>query len=387
LATIWKFNMLLKKPASVLIAPLDWGLGHATRCIPIIRELKNQGACVIIAASGSQKALLEQEFPGLEYLEIPGYNVRMHSGSLLLKWGLMLRIPYILKSVKRENQWLCEMLEKREIHGVISDNRYGLFHKNLPSVFITHQLYVQSGLRFFKRTGGWMDRRIMKWNYRFIRKFSTCWVPDYEFDFVVAGKLSHPPEPPPVPVRYIGTLSRFQMLEKGIIKNSLLILVSGPEPQRTVFEENIFRQLLSFPHSAIVVRGLPGSEIPIPFISNEVKIYNHLPAEDLNRLMNESETIICRGGYSTIMDLVQLKKPAILVPTPGQTEQEYLGRFLHEKKWMYCVEQKNLSLERDLAAFQKEKFQVPHLPDSSLPAAVKEFLDMISPGKSNYFKH
>jgi UDP:flavonoid glycosyltransferase YjiC (YdhE family) len=377
--------MPLKKPASILVAPLDWGLGHATRCIPIIRELLRRGVRVIIASSGSQRALLEMEFPGLEYLDIPGYEIRLQSG-FLLQWGLILRIPSVLRQIRRENQWLSALMGKMEIQGVISDNRYGLYHENLPSVFITHQLYVQSGLGFLKRTGEWIDRKIMNWNYRFIKKFSICWVPDYEFDFGVAGKLSHPPQLPPVPVRYIGTLSRFQMLEKGIIKNPLLVLVSGPEPQRTVFEENIFRQLVSYPRSAIVVRGLPGAEISIPFISSEVRIYNHLPAKDLHRLMTDSETIITRGGYSTIMDLVQLKKSAILIPTPGQTEQEYLGHFLHEKKWMYCVEEKNFNLEKDLSVFQTAKFELPAMPDSSLSAAVKEFLDGISAGNSNHFK-
>jgi UDP:flavonoid glycosyltransferase YjiC (YdhE family) len=371
-------------PVSVLLAPLDWGLGHATRCIPIIRELICRGARVVIASSGTQKVLLEQEFPGLEFLEIPGYEIRYNSG-FFLKWTLVFRIPAILKQIKRENNWLAEILESREIQGVISDNRYGFYNKNLPSVFITHQLNIQSGWGSFQNAGRWqltvgrwVDRKILKWNYRFIKKFSACWIPDGEGGASLAGRLSHPSMPPPVPIKYIGLLSRCIPMETRHVKNSLLILLSGPEPQRSRFEKIIFRQLAASPLEAVVVRGLPGSDAPVPFVREGVILFNHLPAEHLNSLLNESETIITRGGYSTIMDLVQLKRNAILVPTPGQTEQEYLGHYLHEKNWMYCVEQKNFKLEKVLAAFQKEKMQMPDMHGSSLSAVVEEFLKSIS---------
>ncbi len=137
--------MLQTGPVSVLVAPLDWGLGHATRCIPIINELTRQGARVIIASSGSQKQLLRQEFPDLECLEIPGYNLRYKSG-IFLKWGLILKIPALLRQIKRENRWLDETVQNYKIDGLISDNRYGLYHKSLFCVFLTHQLSIQSGL-------------------------------------------------------------------------------------------------------------------------------------------------------------------------------------------------------------------------------------------------
>ncbi|HET6999716.1 MAG TPA: hypothetical protein VFI33_00315 [Puia sp.] len=133
---------------SVLVAPLDWGLGHATRCIPIINELILRGARVIVAANPAQNTLLKSEFSGIEFVEIPGYNIRYKSG-IFLKWSLLFRIPSIWRQMKRENTWLDEILRQRHIDAVISDNRYGLFHKSCPCIFLTHQLQIQSGIGHF----------------------------------------------------------------------------------------------------------------------------------------------------------------------------------------------------------------------------------------------
>jgi UDP:flavonoid glycosyltransferase YjiC (YdhE family) len=157
--------MQQKEPVSVLVAPLDWGLGHATRCIPIINELICQGALVTIAASGSQRALLEREFPLLGFIEIPGYEISFKKG-VLLKWALVFKIPAIRRQIRKENKWLAETLQNHKIDAVISDNRYGLYHKDLFCIFITHQLFIQS--RSPGAVGRWVDRILLKWNYSFI---------------------------------------------------------------------------------------------------------------------------------------------------------------------------------------------------------------------------
>ncbi len=180
------------------------------------------------------------------------------------------------------------LLRDLKINAVISDNRYGLFHKKLYCVFVTHQLNIQSGwgsqekagrwIRLAGAVGGWIERKILKWNYKFIRKFSVCWIPDQAENNSLSGKLSHPTILPPVPVRYIGVLSRFKKEEKKIISNSLLILISGPEPQRTEFENILLGQLIVSNMETVVVRGLPGTELPDPMVRKGLKIYNHLPA-------------------------------------------------------------------------------------------------------------
>jgi len=370
-------------PLSVLVAPLDWGLGHATRCIPIIKELISQGARVVIAASGSQKTLLIQEFPTMEFLEIPGYKIRYKTG-VLLKWALAAKIPSLLSQIKRENKWLEQILNQQHLDAVISDSRYGLYHKTLYTVFISHQLYIQSGWNPPKRgsrwrqfAGNWVDGLLLKWNYKIIEKFSCIWVPDMQDSHSIAGRLSHPPVLPSIPLKFIGILSRFDLLEKNPVKNSLLILISGPEPQRTRFENILFRQLKSISLQTLVVRGLPGSDDPVPFVNEHVKIFNHIPSETLNEKILEAEFIIARSGYSTIMDLVKLRKNAILVPTPGQTEQEYLGSYLYEKGLIYMVPQKKFCLEKSLTAFQNLNLIAPAFGESSLKLAVEELLNRI----------
>ncbi len=368
----------------MLVAPLDWGLGHATRCIPIIKELIRQEARVIIAASGAQKDLLKCEFPLLEHIEIPGYEIHYKRG-FLLKWFLIIRVPNILKKIKKEHKWLEEIFEDHQIDAVISDNRYGLFHKTSYCVFITHQLHIESGWSSCKGLGGWrlaigrwVDKKVLKWNYRLIGKFQVCWVPDLPGSTSLAGKLSHPKYPPPIPLKYIGIQSRFEKEEKKTIPNSLLILISGPEPQRTEFENIFLFQLAGLIYPAVLVRGLPGSQQSIPYIREGLKIYNHLPAEELNELLNSSEYVVARSGYSTIMDLVSLKKNAILVPTPGQTEQEYLGRYMHERKWMFCVPQKKFDIENVLSELKKANLVTPEIPNSLLSNTIQEFLKKIS---------
>jgi hypothetical protein len=363
--------MLQKVPVSVLVAPLDWGLGHATRCIPIIRQLVDQGAQVVIAAGNAQKTLLKEEFPDLEFIDIPGYEMSYRSG-ILLKWGLIWKVPAILRQIKRENKWLEGILAHRRLDAVISDNRYGLYNKKIFSVFITHQLGVRSGW------GRIFDRMLLKWNYRFIRNFSACWVPDLEGKLSLAGKLSHPPRLPPIPLTYLGVLSRMQPSGKEIEKKSLLILLSGPEPQRTRFEKILFRELISYTGKTVLVRGLPGSRLAIPFIRESVSIFNHLPSHELNGLLNCSEFILARSGYSTIMDLVQIKRNAIVVATPGQTEQEYLGNYLYQMKWMYRASQNNFKLEKVLREFQQEKLKLPDLSGTSIQRVIKEFLGEIT---------
>ncbi|MDP4263534.1 MAG: glycosyltransferase [Bacteroidota bacterium] len=327
------------------MAPLDWGLGHATRCIPIIFELLRLNCEVWLAAAGAQETLLKQEFPGLPFLHLPGYNVKYGRSAMGMLWNIFIQSPKILRAIRYENKWLKKIVKEQEFDAVISDNRYGLYHENLPCVFITHQLTIKSPW------GKWPERWIQKRNYSYINRFTECWVPDAAGELNLAGDLSHPSKEPLIPVHYTGPLSRF--IKTGIpgIKDHLLILLSGPEPQRSIFENKIIKEIAHYPATATIVRGLPGALNLVPS-SNSIKFYNHLTAEELNNEMNQAEYIIGRSGYSTIMDIIKLQKKSILVPTPGQTEQEYLAKYLQGKKILASISQNSFSL---LSALQSAK--------------------------------
>ena len=343
MASILKINNPTRKTYKILLAPLDWGLGHATRCIPIIKELLINKYEVCVAATGDQKALLEEEFPFLSFTELPGYRIKYDKNRAFTLFRLIFSIPKILIRVKEENRWLRQFLEKEGVDIVISDNRYGLWHRDLYCVLITHQLNIQSGV------GRWVDGWIRRWHYRLINRFSECWVPDMPTGTGLAGKLSHPERMPDVTTNYIGLLSRMERSrEDGVI--DLLILLSGPEPQRSILEKMLWEQLKSFDGTWVFVRGLPRGGSPL----TGTNVYDHLPAKALNEHLTKAKLVVARSGYSTVMDLVRLQKKSILIPTPGQTEQEYLGKYLTGQRIALCVRQKDFSLTD--ALLQAEQF-------------------------------
>jgi hypothetical protein len=275
----------------------------------------------------------------LPFLPLKGYRIKYGKSGLTSK--ILLQIPSILRSIKEENKWLKEQVTKYGFDAVISDNRYGLYHENIFSVFITHQLYIKSSL------GKWSEKILQQWNYKFINRFNECWVPDEEGENNLAGELSHPGKLPSIPAKYIGPLSRFEKKNIDEIKDHLLIIFSGPEPQRTILENKLVDQIVNYPATATIVRGLPGERNIIPS-TNTIHFYNHLSSEELNREAMKAEYIISRSGYSTIMDIAALQKKSILVPTPGQTEQEYLADQLMKKQFAFCVDQNSFSLLKNI---------------------------------------
>ena len=336
------FREKKRRKLRILVAPLDWGLGHATRCIPIIRELLKQDCEVLLAGEGAQEILLKREFPRLLFIPLCGYRIRYSKTSAGLAFQILRQIPKINKSIRLEHEWLKEAVKKYQLDGIISDNRYGLYHDSLFCVFITHQLRVKTNW------GGWSERILRKMNFHYIEQFSECWVPDNETGNNLAGALSHTDKKIRIPLHYIGWLSRFEKSEQEMKRGHLLFLLSGPEPQRTVFENLVIDQIVRYNGSATVVRGLPNDESTIPS-THTIKFYNHLAADELGTEMEKAEYIIARSGYSTIMDIVRLQKKSMLIPTPGQTEQEYLARSLSEKKITLSLMQKDFSLQVAIA--------------------------------------
>ena len=343
-----KFNNLSKKPR-ILIAPLEWGLGHATRCIPVINELINQNCDVFIAAEGATFYLLKEEFPALNFLPLMGYRMKYSRGKKILPWKILSQFPKIVFTIYKEHQWLKRMVKQNNIDVVISDNRFGMYHKKIPSVYITHQLLIKTGNTFTER----IAQRIHNF---FIKKYTECWVPDFEVNGV-AGQLSHPKKLPKK-IKYIGALSRFE-LNDAVKKYDLLISISGPEPQRTIFEDQILNDLRSYQGKILFIRGLPENNKPLTFENPSVEIKNHLSAKQLNEAILQSDMILSRCGYTTVMDLVKLQKKAILVPTPGQTEQEYLAKYLMENKIFYTISQKDFVLQKALKDVKSFSFSHP----------------------------
>jgi len=332
---------------NILVSPLDWGLGHATRCMPIIKRLVDNGNNVIIAASGRALALLKTEFPKLIFIDFPGYNIS-YSGRNSMIWKMFLSVPKILAGIAWEHKMLKKIIQENNIDIVISDNRYGLWNHQVKTIFIAHQVMIKCpGLLKF------LEYPFHLISVFFMKKYSECWIPDFGDELNLSGDLSHKWKLPSN-AYFIGPLSRFNNFQKTDKENfvyDLLVILSGPEPQRTVFEEILINQLKETGLKTVMVRGITEDDKEYK-IADHIKIFSHLDAEKLKEYFSCSELVICRSGYSSIMDLIALNKNAVLVPTPGQTEQEYLAGYFRQKNTFYSVRQKDFDL---IVAIEKSK--------------------------------
>lgn len=336
--------MLKKK--TILVAPLHWGLGHATRCIPIIRSLLEHNFNVLLASDGGALLILQKEFPALDSIELPSYNITYPKKGSHFKWKILLKLPQIKKTMDTEKAIVKQLVKSGRIQGVISDNRFGVRNKEIPSVFITHQLNVLTGSTTVVTS---------KMHQKIIKKFDVCWVPDVA-DLVMnlSGKLGHLNQES-FPIKHIGILSRMQ--KKELPKTiDILVLLSGPEPQRTILEEKLKESLKKSERNVVFVCGIVEATQSWQEFEN-IKMVNFMASAELEETINKSEIIISRSGYTTIMDLTVLEKKAFFIPTPGQYEQEYLAKRL-----------KNLGI---VPSCKQEKFDLKKLDKVSVYKGLK----------------
>ena len=329
--------MPTQQPKHILIAPMDWGLGHTTRCVPIIRHIQSLGHIPVVAGNAVQRSFIEETFGAIDIIDLEGYNITYSKWNKYGQAGLLSQLPRISKTMKAEHNWLLQNAGKLQLHGIISDNRYGLYHPHIPSVIMTHQLQVQTGL------GNVADHMVQKMHYRYLQQFPSTWVVDAQHGQGLAGLLSHP-QHMPRHTKYLGLLSQFA----GAVNDSnagavLLILLSCPEPQRTALSAILWQQAVQHHRQVIFVEGSESAATPA-HVPQHITYHKRLTGAALLSVLQNAGMVICRSGYSTLMDLVALNKKAILIPTPGQTEQLYLGTLLHERGAFYCAQQDGFDL-------------------------------------------
>ena len=327
------------KQKKFLICVLNWGIGHASRVIPIINLLHKYNQTVYIASDGDALIYLRREFPDLEYCELPPYNPIYQKGDSGLISKLAMQMPKFMRTIKEEHIMIERIVKEKRIDIVISDNRYGCYSNRVRSVLITHQINIQMPKMY-----GFMEPFINYFNWRQIKKFYRVWVPDFNDDRNITGDLSASGK---IGRRYIGQLSRMKPIPNVEQKYDVLALVSGPEPQRSVFENILRSQLYNYHGSSLLVRGHPEG-------SSEIKSFGRLhevdflETEALNLAIEQSGIVVSRSGYSTIMDLAALGKQAIFVPTPGQTEQITLAKTIANRGLCYYKDQKEFKIAKAL---------------------------------------
>jgi uncharacterized protein (TIGR00661 family) len=334
----------MKKRKTILICPLDWGLGHASRCVPLINQFLSDGHEVIIGADKNPFAFLKQEFPALKTVVIPGHEINYGEKGSSLK--LFYESVKFFNFIKEEHAFIDKIIEDNNIDMLVSDNRYGLWSKKVKSIIITHQLFVKAPL------GEKLAHQKIE---KLVNNFDECWIPDIAGEGNLSGELSHL-KLIKVKHKFIGALSRFPLYD---LSNSIkaeydvIAILSGPEPQRTIFEKLVIEQIKKYKLKAVVVRGLPCHESDVRSQDSGIKTFNHLSTPLLEKYILKSKLVVCRSGYSSIMDLSALGKKAILVPTPGQTEQEYLANYHLEQGNFYSQRQDEFDLEKGLTEVEK----------------------------------
>jgi hypothetical protein len=304
----------------VLLCPLNWGLGHATRCVPIIRKIIADGHEPVVVSDGYPLAFLKQEFPTLRFIEFPSYSVYYAAGKSQVS-AMIFNFPNIIVGIIREHFWLKKLLHSEHFNQVISDNRFGMWNRHVHSVYITHQLMIKmpENLKF-------LETFVHLIHKAFINRYAECWIPDRAENGGLSGDLSHK-YPLPDNAKFIGTLSRFQGMGnvQPTTEYEVVAIISGVEPQRGIFEKNLIDQYRKSSEKTLIICGQPQPVKKAEQIGN-ITLVSHLPDIEMAAVLLGVKKIICRSGYSTIMDLDALNclHKAEFVPTPGQTEQEYL---------------------------------------------------------------
>jgi uncharacterized protein (TIGR00661 family) len=311
---------------TILYCVLNWGLGHATRSIPLIEKYAKNNK-VIIASDGNSLNVLKQEFPGFLFIELPAFNISYHSKFMIIN---LIQIFFQILKSSQANKIFVEAIENRlPVDLIISDNRFGCWSKKVKSVYITHQLMIKLPryLRVFEPFG-FLFHSFM------IKKYSECWIPDNKETPNLSGDLSHKFKSR-IPTKFIGPLSRFASTESLNKEFDFCVILSGPEPNRSILEKIILEKFSDSIFKVLVIRGTPKENIQFGY--GNIQVQSHLSGKLLNQKILASNYIITRAGYTSIMDMFLLKKKTLIIPTPKQPEQEYLGSYLNKKHGFFTI--------------------------------------------------
>ena len=312
----------------ILIAPLNWGLGHAARCVPLVRQYLAEGDDVVLGGDGESLLLLRKTFPSLQWVELA--PLQLHYDRSTRQRAFYWRaIPQIARFAWDDRRRLQALLTTEHFDLVISDNRFGLRNNGVHCVYMTHQLYVRlpRRLRLLQPIAQWMHRLVYQ-------QFDEVWVPDYpSAQESLSGALSHG-GPMDDKVKYINPLSRFEApTETADTHYDVVAVLSGLEPQRTLFEEELMRRFAHSQQTLLLVRGKIGAP-PTPIYIGNITLVPFLDDKRLAEALAGAKTIIARSGYSTMMDMERLGVMNKMEwhPTPDQPEQEYLANYLKQRK-------------------------------------------------------
>jgi len=325
----------------IIFGICSWGLGHATRSLPIIRKFIREGDEVTVVSFGRALTLLRNELgERVNFAELSDYQPPSTLNPRRLVLDAFLSTPEYLFAMKREHRFVEKLLNDGKIDAIFSDNRFGFYSINAPSYFMTHQLRILNPLDFRVLESG--SEIFNRW---FLERSAGVIVPDFK-ENGLSGRLSHGLSVIDEDrLNYIGVLSDFTY--RPVPQDlDVFVSVSGFEPQRSVFEELVLTQMAGFGRSSVVSLGRPAETE----MRGNVRVQGLSSKEEQEVLLNRAKVVVSRSGYSTLMDLCVLQKKALLIPTPGQTEQEYLAAYSMGRQNYHCVSESELSISSQLDA-------------------------------------
>ena len=317
----------------ILVAPLNWGLGHASRCVPLVQRLLDEGNEVILGGDGESLTLLRKHFPKLRYVYLAPLNLRYAKGRSQV-WAMLRAIPKLIWWSIKDQALFKAVLREEHIDQIISDNRFGLYSSTTECIYITHQLPI-----FFPKGWRWLEPLAARLHARIYTRYNKVWIPDFEDpQKSLAGDLSHPKSKiknRKSQIEYIGPVSMFSSVNRQSSNRQffdIVAVLSGLEPQRTMLEKELLERYQDTTQTVFLVQGLmnrPNTRIK----RGKITIVPYMNDAELCAALLGAKHIIARSGYSTIMDLHTLGvlEKAELIPTPGQPEQDYLARYIAQK--------------------------------------------------------
>jgi len=347
---------------NILYAVCAWGLGHATRSLPILRRLAREHR-VIVYSDGPALALVRSELPDLAFVEAPAYpNI---FGGRLLALDFFLGLPRLVRAMRAEYRETQTLVAMHGIDRVVSDSRWGVSSRRVPSIFISHHLrqVAPRGFRAAERLTEAVTWRSIHGRYRRIL------VPDVASGGGLSGRLAHElSRYDPAQLRYIGPIS--DVTRQAVTRDlDTLVVLGGPEPSRSRLEEHLLPGLAALPGRTVVLRGVPDARAPRWPLAT-VAAFPHAPKAERDTLFSAARVIVGRSGYTTLMDAASVGARALFIPLPGQTEQEYLAARLAQRGLTHHVRERDVDLPRDVRIAASRPGLDGLVPRGADPAAV-----------------
>lgn len=354
----------------ILFAVHDWGLGHASRSLLLIRALVERGDSItVVSAAGDGMRLLQSELGDacrfVSYRDIPKPFSRWPAMFYL---RMSLATPWVLARMRSEHRFVEALVAREHYDCVVSDSRFGMWSANIPSYCILHSLR-----QIIPGRPRWMERLVERGQRDLTKGFTRILIPDIEEQQGLSGELGHDPVIDWGVDRlcYIGPLSGISRTDAPV-DIDCFFSISGIEPQRSILEKRVLAALPQLDGRIVVTLGRP-AQAGSCRQSGNATVHGYLDRKAQGEMLNRARLVMTRSGYTTLMELAELGQRALLVPTPGQSEQEYLARFHHQRGHVWSTTQRNLDFARDIA----QAMARPGLPRVSSATSVARFLSVI----------